>query len=273
MKHLTHAIYQRGADRIQNTAYIADDGSLWASYQVITADQYCAEKNASKAPDEPDFEILPIDEAMTLVDAAQRAKYLRDWAEITEEEWRDALEVLPPEKWRTVAGVEIFRMSEYLTGNITAHYARLGESHFVANRCANMSYEDIAAEVSKANQNPAKQPQTNITMKSAVKHRITLTITANGFQQIWDGSQFVNAVKEGWDHDGELCDTPELASRWHDATNAIEPDEDGEPEGTLSLTNEAHIWNEDESDYDDLPEGLEDELCSATAQEIELWTL
>ena len=116
--------------------------------------------------------------------------------------------------------------------------------------------------------------QTNTTMKSAVKHRITLTITANGFQQIWDGTEFVNADKAGWDHDGELCDTNELASRWVDASNAIETDEDGEPEGTLSLSHEAHIWNDDESDYDDLPEDLSDQLLTNDGQpEIELWTL
>lgn len=152
MKYHTHAIYQRGKDHIQNSAHTAPDGTLWAAYTEITAEQYCAEKNAAKAPEEPEYEIMPFDEAMPLIEAAQRAKYERDWTEITKQEWWDALEVLPPQKWRTVAGVEIFRMCEYLTGTITAHYARLDDRYFVANRCASTSYEEIAAQIYAASQ-------------------------------------------------------------------------------------------------------------------------
>lgn len=152
MKYHTHAIYQRGEDHIQNSAHTADDGTLWAAYTEITAAEYCAQKNAEREPGEPEYEVIPFDEAMPLIEAAQRAKYLSDWKEITEEEWNDALEVLPPENWRTVAGVEIFRMMEYLTGTITGHYARLGERYFVANRCAKTRYDDIATEVYKASQ-------------------------------------------------------------------------------------------------------------------------
>lgn len=110
-------------------------------------------------------------------------------------------------------------------------------------------------------------------MKSAVKHRITLTIKATGLKLIWVGSDFMLANKEGWYYEGELCDTHELTSRWRDATNSIGTDEDGKPEGTLSLTNEAHIWNEDESDYADFPEGLANKLRRGTVKEIELWIL
>ena len=85
-----------------------------------------------------------------MIDEAQAAHYLNDWKEITADEWQDALEVLPPEKWQTVAGVEIFRMMERLTGNITAHFARIGDRYFCANRRTSADYADLAAEVASA---------------------------------------------------------------------------------------------------------------------------
>ena len=42
------------------------------------------------------------------------------WTLIPEKEFMTALEVLPPEKWKTVNSVEIFRMCEYLYSDITA---------------------------------------------------------------------------------------------------------------------------------------------------------
>ncbi len=48
--------------------------------------------------------------------------------EITEEYWWEMLEVLPPEKWETVMGVEIFRMMEYYTGNVTHHFIRMSHN-------------------------------------------------------------------------------------------------------------------------------------------------
>jgi hypothetical protein len=150
IKYNTHAILQRGECHVQNTAHTMEDGTLKAAYCDLTAAEYCAEKNANLKPGEAEFEIVMFDDAMPLLQTAQREKYLSDWTEIEEEQWMDALEVLPPEKWRTVAGVEIFRMCEYLTGTITAHYARIGKHYFTANRCARTSYDEIAEEVATA---------------------------------------------------------------------------------------------------------------------------
>jgi hypothetical protein len=72
----------------------------------------------------PELQIMTLDAALPLMEEAQKSKYCGNWQEITEEDWHDALEVLPPEKWETVRGVNIFRMSEYLAGNITAHYLK-----------------------------------------------------------------------------------------------------------------------------------------------------
>lgn len=144
----THAILQRGKLYFHTTAHTTRAGTLIAAYtDQQNAWEYLTEKNVERAEGEPPFELLPMDEACELVESAQAAEYIGDWKEITAEEWQDALEVLPPEKWRNVHGVEIFRMMEYLTGNITGHYARLGERYFCANRRTTAEYADLAAEV------------------------------------------------------------------------------------------------------------------------------
>lgn len=50
--------------------------------------------------------------------------------EITKEEWEYALNVLPPLKWCTINGVEMFCMSEMYTGTYTTQYARVGEKYY-----------------------------------------------------------------------------------------------------------------------------------------------
>lgn len=152
MKYHTHAIYQRGKNHIQTSAHTDADGTLWAAYSTMTAAEYCDEKNATRAETDPPFEIMLLDEASALIEHVNLQKHVHPWREIEKETWWNALEVLPPEKWQTVAGVEIFRMMEYLTGDITAHYARLGDRYFCANRSIKTPYEKIAAEVFEASQ-------------------------------------------------------------------------------------------------------------------------
>jgi hypothetical protein len=147
MKHHTHAIYQRGKTHAQNSCHTEDDGTIRANFTTLTGQEYCDEKNAGRAPDEPEYELMTWDEAMPLIEAASEAEYCTGWEEIEKQVWWDALEVLPPEKWRTVAGVEIFRMCEYLSGNITAHYARLEDRYFSRNCRNTVPYADIAAEI------------------------------------------------------------------------------------------------------------------------------
>lgn len=47
-----------------------------------------------------------------------------DLKEITDEDFNDMLNVLPPLKWCTIDGVEMFCMSEMYDGTITLQYAR-----------------------------------------------------------------------------------------------------------------------------------------------------
>ena len=78
----------------------------------------------------PGAERMSCDDAWKLVDTAALERYRKDVSEVTEERFMDALNVLPPVGWTTKAGVESFRISERLSGNITDIYARLGERYF-----------------------------------------------------------------------------------------------------------------------------------------------
>lgn len=50
--------------------------------------------------------------------------------EITEDEWMEALECLPPYKWEQVDGVNRFMMSEFYTAGFTEMYARYNGKHY-----------------------------------------------------------------------------------------------------------------------------------------------
>jgi hypothetical protein len=58
-------------------------------------------------------------------EVAKRTHYLSmPVSEITEDEFYEALNVLPPVNWVTINGVNEFCMSERLTGNFTGQYGR-----------------------------------------------------------------------------------------------------------------------------------------------------
>ena len=72
---------------------------------------------------------------------------MKEWTEITEDQYMEALEVLPPEKWMSNSGVSFFRMCEYNYGDMTAHYAQIGKRYFTAERSIFDKYVDLAREI------------------------------------------------------------------------------------------------------------------------------
>jgi len=142
-----YCIYQPGQTNIE-TACLASDGETLKS--PFTGELYTdllTELNGKREAGSPEFQIMLLDTALPLMEEAQKAEYCSDWQEITENDWHDALEVLPPEKWETVRGVNLFRMCEYLTGNITAHYAKLRGKYFTRNCSTSETYEELAEQV------------------------------------------------------------------------------------------------------------------------------
>lgn len=68
---------------------------------------------------------------------------------ITQERFWDLLECLPPCRWCTVGGVELFHVSERLTGNLVTWCARIGTNHYSFTDQANADMKRLAYEVIK----------------------------------------------------------------------------------------------------------------------------
>ena len=132
-------VYIEGCTHIE--AFITQDGKTEGGLTIAAVK---ANKPKEKVL------VLPLGEAMKLIEQAQDAEFILPWEEITEERYEEMLNVLPPEKWQTVNGVSIFRMSEYYTSNITSHFAKFSDRYFAGRfRTNEPSYEEHAAAIAK----------------------------------------------------------------------------------------------------------------------------
>ena len=94
-----------------------------------------------------DLVLLTWEELLPRIEAALERLYTGRWHEIGLETWDDMLGVLPPEKWETWDGVNIFRMAEYMEFDYTGHYAKYKGRCFAATRRAGENFKAIAAEI------------------------------------------------------------------------------------------------------------------------------
>lgn len=89
------------------------------------------------------FEIMNPDEAVHLVDKALEERYSGQWEEISEKEFWDMLEVLPPESYH----YGCFRMSEYTESNYTSHFIHNHGKYYTATRKAINGWTPYFAEL------------------------------------------------------------------------------------------------------------------------------
>jgi len=66
-----------------------------------------------------------------------------DPVEITDQEYIEALEVLPPLDWHGGRGKESFKSSEFFVSNITSIYVNLGTRYFTFRDVATLSHQEI----------------------------------------------------------------------------------------------------------------------------------
>ena len=136
-----YAIYEKGKCNLQTT--VDDLGSI-CHYTNKTVDEYLKELGEN-------FSCIPLDEALDLIHKAETSTFIVPWEEITADDYHYWLGVLPPEQWKTIDGVNIFRLSEYTIGNITRYCAtfktRFGHRYFTANRRTSEPYTDIAEQI------------------------------------------------------------------------------------------------------------------------------
>ena len=133
-------IYKEGKGCIQDVLIESPDGILRSQYSGHTLEEYNALNGGG-------FVVMTLDEACDKIGALEDEKYIKQFVEISEDEYMEMLECLPPQKWQTVEGVNIFRMMEYMTGNITAHYVKYNGKFFCANRRTSTAYSEIVREI------------------------------------------------------------------------------------------------------------------------------
>lgn len=82
------------------------------------------------------------------------------WTEITEERYWEMLEILPPMNWRNLtAGINIFCISEALTGSLHAHFLKLSNK-------GEVKYYEATKDRFTKNEDLLKEIYTEITHKN-----------------------------------------------------------------------------------------------------------
>ncbi len=102
----------------------------------------------------PDVEVLGFDEAIE----RKERRSISEPVEIDFARFNEALCALPPERWKSVDGVESFMMAERLTGRVATFYAHLvsADRYFTFNDIAPMKNEEIAVRIKQfADEQPA----------------------------------------------------------------------------------------------------------------------
>jgi hypothetical protein len=97
------------------------------------------------ASDYPDIEIVDVEAAVEIMDAANR----RPVKETTKEQYWYALEVLPPQNWKQITGGDYFQMCEYWSGDITTYYAQWHDRYYTWMDNAWMKPADVLAKLAE----------------------------------------------------------------------------------------------------------------------------
>lgn len=100
--------------------------------------------------DEPKAVQIPLKDAALQVRAACREAYCTGPSRITEEEYQEALDVLPPVNWIMQGSVETFKISERLIGSLTAILVRIGDDYFTLTDDIYLTHTEIFARYGDA---------------------------------------------------------------------------------------------------------------------------
>lgn len=128
-----HTLYDPARDRV---AY--DDRGL-------TLEEYKLER--------PELNLRTVDETeLGAIWKAYKASLVTEPEPIDVELWEDLLNVLPPCRWQTVQGVDLFHISERLTDDLVTWVARIGDRRFQFVDFEGRPAEELACKVLEASQ-------------------------------------------------------------------------------------------------------------------------
>ena len=99
----------------------------------LTAAEYIASKPYS-------LRIITEDQ-LREINEAHIAGMITDPVEITEADFDSALGCLPPARWQQTNGVQMFHISERITGDLVAWFAAIGDRYF---RCEDLCSANLS---------------------------------------------------------------------------------------------------------------------------------
>lgn len=128
-------VYREGS---RNAYTVIDKETLICPWTGQTKEDLLAE--------EPDLQFLEWEEFSERVER----NTVTEPQEITEEQFLEALNCLPPLNWHISPNFECFHMSEFLVENYTATYAKVGDRFFTWTDTVNATPEKIKNKLMKA---------------------------------------------------------------------------------------------------------------------------
>lgn len=109
--------------------YAAETVARYESHIINYPDRADYWRNCKAEYENAKYEVMTFDEFLERQKAAMTSGEV---TETTEEHFQEMLNILPPLKWCTIAGVQMFCMSEMYTGTYTNQYAKVGDKYYTA---------------------------------------------------------------------------------------------------------------------------------------------
>lgn len=132
---------------IAHLTYDPDHGSVVDFVHPVTGvGVYSGEPLAVTRQRYPRVVQVTYAEGVALRDAFLRAKYVRSPEPTNAERWEEALNALPPMKWRSGGGAESFMMSELLADDIARIFCRVGERYWRLAGPLSLTHDDIVRQ-------------------------------------------------------------------------------------------------------------------------------
>ena len=139
--------------------YHLDNNNYMSSYSAILVNGvWCVEYTnetledyKAHHPDQNFSQLYPWEEFEVILSDYDKKRLIDPPAkEVDESRYWDMLYVLPPCRWHHCRGIELFHLSERITGNIVSWIAGLNGKYYEFAHYENASDEELAAKVLEA---------------------------------------------------------------------------------------------------------------------------
>ena len=111
-----------------NVLFVIDKDGYNGTVKTVLYDGKCPYSHKTAADFEAEGFTLLTDDEFAELDRAYEQSLCGDWKEITEEQFEDALNVLPPIKWMNGG----FYIGEPTRGSLYGFYQRIGDKYYTS---------------------------------------------------------------------------------------------------------------------------------------------